>query len=122
MTAEEDGPGEVVIHHGDNLEVARGLESGAYTLVYLDPPFNTGRAQRRAVETAVWRIAEPHDAGGASPDAAPLPDAGRASFTTPQNRHVAAPSGVESPHEGAVSRSSERREAPPVVRRGFHGR
>ena len=135
MTAEEDGPGEVVIQHGDNLEVARGLESGAYTLVYLDPPFNTGRAQRRAVETAVWRIAEPPDAGGASPDAgrassphaggdadAPSPDAGRASFTTPQNRHVAAPSGVETPHEGAVSRSSERREAPPVVRRGFHGR
>jgi site-specific DNA-methyltransferase (adenine-specific) len=143
VTAEEDGPGEVVIHHGDNLEVARGLESGAYTLVYLDPPFNTGRAQRRAVETAVWRIAEPHDAAApsadaaaaspdagadadaaaASPDAGALsPDADGPSFTTPQDRHVEAPSGAESPHQGAVSRSSERREEPPVVRRGFHGR
>lgn len=42
----------VTIHHGDNLEVARTLPDGAFTLVYLDPPFNTGRTRTRAVETA----------------------------------------------------------------------
>jgi site-specific DNA-methyltransferase (adenine-specific) len=37
---------------GDNLEVARTLPGGSFRLVYLDPPFNTGRAQRhRAVQT-----------------------------------------------------------------------
>lgn len=32
---------------GDNLEVARALPDGCAQLVYLDPPFNTGRRQRR---------------------------------------------------------------------------
>ncbi len=37
---------------GDNLEVARELPDGSFRLVYLDPPFNTGRTQRhRAVQT-----------------------------------------------------------------------
>lgn len=42
----------VVIHHGDNLEIMRGLASGLATLVYLDPPFNTGRERGRAIEYA----------------------------------------------------------------------
>ncbi|QCQ17857.1 site-specific DNA-methyltransferase [Microbacterium sp. RG1] len=45
-------PGTVAIHHGDNLAVAKELPSGAFTLVYLDPPFNTGRSRIRAIETA----------------------------------------------------------------------
>lgn len=45
--------GAVEIHHGDNLAVARGLPDGSFTLVYLDPPFNTGRTQGKAVESAV---------------------------------------------------------------------
>jgi site-specific DNA-methyltransferase (adenine-specific) len=37
---------------GDNLEVLPGLPDGAFTLIYLDPPFNTGRAQvRRSMQT-----------------------------------------------------------------------
>ncbi|MCX6502000.1 MAG: site-specific DNA-methyltransferase [Microbacterium sp.] len=44
--------GGVRIHHGENLEVAATLPDGAFTLIYLDPPFNTGRTQGRAVETA----------------------------------------------------------------------
>lgn len=37
---------------GDNLEVARTLPDESFRLVYLDPPFNTGRTQRhRAVQT-----------------------------------------------------------------------
>jgi site-specific DNA-methyltransferase (adenine-specific) len=37
----------VDIHLGDNLEVLRGLPSGRFQLIYIDPPFNTGRIQRR---------------------------------------------------------------------------
>ena len=43
-------PGTIVL--GDNLEVARALPDGSFRLIYLDPPFNTGRTQRhRAVQT-----------------------------------------------------------------------
>jgi site-specific DNA-methyltransferase (adenine-specific) len=38
--------GRVVL--GDNLEVLRGLASGLVPLIYVDPPFNTGRTQKRA--------------------------------------------------------------------------
>jgi site-specific DNA-methyltransferase (adenine-specific) len=38
---------------GDNLEVLPRFEDGSFTLVYIDPPFNTGKAQtRRTIETA----------------------------------------------------------------------
>lgn len=36
------------IVQGENLEVLRTLESGSVALIYIDPPFNTGRTQRRA--------------------------------------------------------------------------
>ncbi|MCC9054379.1 site-specific DNA-methyltransferase [Microbacterium sp. F2E] len=42
----------IEIIHGDNLEVARSLPTASFTLIYLDPPFNTGRAQGKAVESA----------------------------------------------------------------------
>ncbi|HWV50216.1 MAG TPA: DNA methyltransferase, partial [Microbacterium sp.] len=44
--------GSVSIVHGDSLDVAKTLPSASFTLVYLDPPFNTGRAQERQVVTA----------------------------------------------------------------------
>ena len=34
------------IVEGDNLEVLRALGDGAVNLIYIDPPFNTGREQR----------------------------------------------------------------------------
>ena len=37
----------VTIHHGDCAKVMTGLEKGAYRLIYIDPPFNTGRKQTR---------------------------------------------------------------------------
>lgn len=52
MTAE---PPRVEIHHGDNLTVARRFADGAFTLIYLDPPFNTGRRQGKAIESAARR-------------------------------------------------------------------
>ncbi len=38
---------------GDNLAVLPHLPSGAFDMVYIDPPFNTGRAQARASLRAV---------------------------------------------------------------------
>ena len=35
------------IWHGDNLEALRRMESGSVALIYVDPPFNTGRRQVR---------------------------------------------------------------------------
>jgi len=35
--------GEIVL--GDNLEVMQSLPDGAFRMIYLDPPFNTGRAR-----------------------------------------------------------------------------
>lgn len=40
-----DGPNLIV--HGDNLAATAELPDAAFRLVYLDPPFNTGRAQAR---------------------------------------------------------------------------
>lgn len=34
--------------HGDNLAALRSLPEASMQLIYLDPPFNTGRTQRRA--------------------------------------------------------------------------
>ncbi|NMA29071.1 MAG: site-specific DNA-methyltransferase [Burkholderiales bacterium] len=35
------------IHQGDNLQVVAGFPDAGFDLVYLDPPFNTGRTQER---------------------------------------------------------------------------
>lgn len=32
---------------GDNMDVLPGLRSGSFQLIYIDPPFNTGRTQKR---------------------------------------------------------------------------
>jgi DNA modification methylase len=52
VTAAVPAPGSVRIHHGDNLAVSAGYPDGAFTLVYLDPPFNTGRSRSRSVDLA----------------------------------------------------------------------
>ncbi|MCO5218819.1 MAG: site-specific DNA-methyltransferase [Thermomicrobiales bacterium] len=35
------------IIHGDNLPILRSLSDGSFSLIYLDPPFNTGKTQKR---------------------------------------------------------------------------
>jgi site-specific DNA-methyltransferase (adenine-specific) len=35
------------IIHGDNLDALRRMESGSAALIYIDPPFNTGKRQTR---------------------------------------------------------------------------
>jgi site-specific DNA-methyltransferase (adenine-specific) len=37
----------ITVHHGDNLRVLSAIPSGSFDLIYIDPPFNTGRTQRR---------------------------------------------------------------------------
>ena len=67
------------IIEGDNLAVAATLPSGSFTLVYLDPPFNTGRTQGRQVVTArrtVLAQDDPAEATGEALDPeASAPDA-----------------------------------------------
>ncbi|GAA3340474.1 hypothetical protein GCM10017714_20360 [Curtobacterium pusillum] len=50
-SGDDRGPDRVVL--GDNLDVLPTLADGSFTLVYLDPPFNTGRYQRRHATSAV---------------------------------------------------------------------
>jgi site-specific DNA-methyltransferase (adenine-specific) len=46
-------PGENLVILGDNLDVLPGLEDEAFQLIYIDPPFNTGKAQTRKTLQAV---------------------------------------------------------------------
>lgn len=43
----ETGEGRVEIIHGDNLPVLRSMPDRSFGLIYIDPPFNTGRNQAR---------------------------------------------------------------------------
>jgi site-specific DNA-methyltransferase (adenine-specific) len=48
-----DPAGANLVIQGDNLNVLKTLPSGAFTLIYIDPPFNTGRTQKRQSIKAV---------------------------------------------------------------------
>jgi len=37
----------ITVHRGDNLRVLAAMPPRAFDLIYIDPPFNTGRTQRR---------------------------------------------------------------------------
>ena len=39
--------GSNLVVHADNAEYLPTLPDGAFTLIYVDPPFNTGRVQKR---------------------------------------------------------------------------
>ncbi len=105
--AEPAARGAVSIIQGDNLAVAATLPSGSFTLVYLDPPFNTGRAQERQVVTAT-RTYTIQQGSGAADDSAPE---SRASGTGD------APSVLNSAQASAPASEA----APAEVRHGFHG-
>jgi len=47
----QSSPSRVI--EADNLVVLPTLPDGAFTLIYLDPPFNTGRSQKRQSTTSV---------------------------------------------------------------------
>src|ERR1700761_6356561 len=46
-------PREDQILLGENLELLAGLADGGFQLIYIDPPFNTGRRQERRTLRAV---------------------------------------------------------------------
>ncbi len=78
-----DGPDLVI--HGENLDAVRALPDGAFQLIYLDPPFNTGRTQERQNMTVVRSPdpdlapdADPPAAGAAAPASAALAPASTA--------------------------------------------
>ncbi len=93
----EEVLGAVTIIEGDNLAVARSLDAGSFALVYLDPPFNTGRAQERQVMTA------------------------RRVSTTPEKSVDLAHSRTETADSGDILRSYGRERPEREVRHGFHG-
>lgn len=64
-----DEPDRVI--HADNLDVLRSLPDGRFALVYLDPPFNTGRSQARQSSRHVRQGAT--DASGAEASATDTP-------------------------------------------------
>ena len=54
-----------LVVHGDNLAVLQALPAGTFDLIYMDPPFNTGRAQgRRTLSVAVDPAGERVGFGG----------------------------------------------------------
>ncbi|EEJ54607.1 DNA-methyltransferase [Mobiluncus mulieris] len=57
-------PRENTVIHGDNLPVLRGLADETFQLIYVDPPFNTGKVQSR-VTMRTCQVREPGAAGGA---------------------------------------------------------
>jgi site-specific DNA-methyltransferase (adenine-specific) len=71
VTADPAAVGSVQIHPGDNLAVAATLPDASFTLIYLDPPFNTGRMRERAVETARTRKIQDQTAVGMPSEADP---------------------------------------------------
>jgi site-specific DNA-methyltransferase (adenine-specific) len=40
-------PGEVDVHFGDNLDILRQFADCSFDMIYIDPPFNTGKTQAR---------------------------------------------------------------------------
>lgn len=55
-----EGRGEPVnqVFYGDNLDILRKIESGSVNLIYIDPPFNTGKVRART------QIVTVHDTNG----------------------------------------------------------
>ena len=66
-----DDPDRII--HADNLAVLPSLPDGHFTLVYLDPPFNTGRSQARQ---ATRHVRVPSAGSGSEVAPAALPSTG----------------------------------------------
>lgn len=100
--ADAVAPGSVEIHHADNLRVTPSYSDGSFALVYLDPPFNTGRTRSKAVESATWTTPAEETPDAEAPDA------------TEPGAVASDPDMLDFPEDEPPP--------PPVVQRGFHGR
>ncbi len=85
------------IHLGDNLEVLRALPDGCFSLIYIDPPFNTGRIQRR------WEISA---SSAGEPAASTSADGADSTFAS---------SGESDPDEATESSVGEPSEGTPTA-------
>ena len=56
MTSAWTPTGPDLVVAGDNLPVIRGLPDAAFRLIYIDPPFNTGRTQSRQAISTVRNV------------------------------------------------------------------
>ncbi|MDO9395206.1 MAG: site-specific DNA-methyltransferase [Herbiconiux sp.] len=71
---EAGATGEGLLYHADNLDVLPAFADASFTLIYLDPPFNTGRPQARQSTTSV-RTAVPEATVAGVTDAVAVTDA-----------------------------------------------
>jgi site-specific DNA-methyltransferase (adenine-specific) len=46
MTIKLDASGPDLVFHGDNIEILKQLPSESFQVIYIDPPFNTGKTQK----------------------------------------------------------------------------
>ncbi len=75
--------GEDLVIEGENLDVLARLPDGAFDVIYVDPPFNTGRTQQRrtlAMEPAAARVAGDPDPRAASDGSSARDDGDRTGF------------------------------------------
>jgi site-specific DNA-methyltransferase (adenine-specific) len=56
MTSDWTPAGPDLVVAGDNLAVIRGLPDASFRLIYIDPPFNTGRTQSRQAISTVRNV------------------------------------------------------------------
>ncbi|MGO2521381.1 MAG: site-specific DNA-methyltransferase, partial [Microbacterium sp.] len=103
------------IIQGDNLDVACTLPSASFTLVYLDPPFNTGRAQERQVVTARRTRTTPENLPE-STEAAP-----ETSGSAKNLRSYAGETAGNVPGAAGNAADAEPGAAAKEIRHGFHG-
>ncbi|MCS5717553.1 site-specific DNA-methyltransferase [Herbiconiux sp. CPCC 205763] len=66
-----------MVYQADNLTVLPAFADASFTVIYLDPPFNTGRQQTRRSTTATRVVAEPEAGDAADPAGAVGTDAPR---------------------------------------------
>jgi site-specific DNA-methyltransferase (adenine-specific) len=118
-----DGPDLVI--HAENLEAVRALPDGAFQLIYLDPPFNTGRTQERQNLTVTRTPdADPDpdpDPGIEPAGPAAAPDAA-GSDAAPAAAVVGADPATTPPALAPASTAAPEPVRPPGARLGFHGR
>jgi site-specific DNA-methyltransferase (adenine-specific) len=120
VSAAEVVPGAVSIIEGDNLEAARELPSGSFTLVYLDPPFNTGRTRERQIVTARRTPATPSEPGASEPEAVESQGVDPTQRATLRgSESVEADTGAPTAEVPAAETSAT--EAQGEIRHGFHG-
>ncbi|WP_370531967.1 site-specific DNA-methyltransferase [Clavibacter sp. VKM Ac-2872] len=113
-----DGPDLVI--HAENLEAVRALPDGAFQLIYLDPPFNTGRTQERQ-NTTVTRTPDPVPEAEAEPGVEPVTEAAAAAGTGAAAVASAADAAAP-PALAPESAATPEPVRPPAARLGFHGR